>query len=280
VRIELQFDDRVLFARMQKGQRRLAFAAVNAINAAARDVQAAQFENVRRKFTIRDPRFFFGTPERPGGSAARIRTFASVGKGRAFAEVEVSGPLSRGRSARRTLLPEFERGGRRGPFTPGAQTVAVPLTGGAARPSIGDKIAKEFTFGGMQLRGFRGGKFVRRNKASKSAVVSLFGTEGRVEDPTGRRRGEGLQFRGRQRTFIIPPDASFTFPQGGVFRRTGEDDIELVYVFKRPFQLDTRLGFKALGLAVGEAQLARHFEAETREAVEREGIAAIGRPIA
>jgi len=278
VNVRLTVDDRELFARMAKGQRRLAFAAVNAINAAARDVQVAWFENVRRKFTIRDERFFFGTPGRPGGAAARIRFFASVGKGRAFAEVEVSGPLSRGGSARRTLLPEFERGGVRAPFTPGAKHVAVPITGGAARSSIKERINKEFTFAGMQLRGFRGGKaVVRDRRGGKKAGLSLFGTEGGVQDPTGRRHGEGVQFRGRHRTFLIPPDASFTFPQGGVFRRVSEEDIEPVYVFLKPFRLDQRLGAEPLGVAVAEAQLSRHMEAETREAVEREAIARIGR---
>lgn len=277
MRIDLRIDPSALNVRVRNIHKRIAFGAVNAVNAAAKDVQAAQFENVRARFTVRQPRFLFGTPERPGGAAARIRPFASVRAGRPFAEISVSGPEGRGGVRRRTLLPGFEEGAPRGPFTPGADRVAVPVTGGAARPSIEDAIRQEFTFAGMRLRAYRAGRVVTRpRRGNRRVAQSLFGTEGRVEDPTGRRAGSNVQFKGQHGTFIVRPDSSLTFTGGGIFRRVGED-VEPVYVFVRPFRLDKRLGFRALARRVGEPQLRRRMEAEMAEAVARSRIAAIGR---
>ena len=128
MRVNLRIDPARLILRLRPltGSRGLAFAAVNAINAAALKVQEAAFENVRRRFVVRRPAFLFGTAGRPGGAAARITPRASVGAKRPFADVSVQGGLGRGSFRRRTLLAEFERGAiRRGdPF------LAVPIVGG------------------------------------------------------------------------------------------------------------------------------------------------------
>ena len=118
--VHLEWDDKLLLENMRNGQRKLAYAVVNAINLASLDVEKAEFESVAAKFTIRKPNLFFGTPTGPGGVAAKLGPRASVGKQKPFREVYVAdktastteaGGLKRGP----TLLAIFEAGGARAP---------------------------------------------------------------------------------------------------------------------------------------------------------------------
>ena len=86
--------------------------------------QKAEFENVRAKFKVRKPGYFFGTDARAGGVAARISPFASVGKNRPYGDVFVARAPDAS-SQRRLLLSVFERGGVK-EHTQGAASVAVP----------------------------------------------------------------------------------------------------------------------------------------------------------
>jgi hypothetical protein len=263
--INLTIDPKELILRLDKGQKRLAFAAVNAINATARDVQTASHEHVRSKFIIRSQRqqFFFGLPGRPGGVAGRIRPFASVGQGRAYAEVSISAPTTS--SSRRTLLPEFEQGGTRKPMTPGAKSIAVPLEGRPARPSIRGPVPPQFTFQGLRFAAFRGTKRLRK-KTTRSGDVSIFGEFGRRQDSD--REGK-VQWKGRERTFILGPTRRAPF--GGVFQRVGKgrDDIRMIYAFLPSVRLDGRLEFIPVATEVAERQFKEHMEREAINAVAR-----------
>lgn len=248
-----------LIRRLDKGEKRVAFAVVNALNRTAERIQQAEFEHVRSAFIIRKPAFFFGVPGRPGGAAARLRR-ASVGKARPYAEVWAG--ASSQASARRTLLTGFERGAVRRPMTPGAKRVAVPLQGRPARPSIRRGVPPEFTFAGMQLRAYRGGrKLTRRTRSRRNAEIGVFGEFGRLRIPDA---GSAIQWKGRNRTFLLP--STRRAPGGGVFQRIGpkRGDIREIWSFIDPPKLDTRLRFVATAELVAAKWFALELESEIK----------------
>jgi hypothetical protein len=262
VRIDVNIDVSSLLLRLEKGEKRLAYAAVNAINKTAVRIQAAEHEHVREAFIIRKPTFFFGTAGRPGGVAARITPFASVKQSRPYAEIAASAPS--GASARRTLLPQFEHGGIRKPMTPGAKSVAVPLLGRPARPSIRGGVPPEFTFPGMHLVAFKGGKRLRRRRRGRTVDVGQFGEFGKLQPSV-----EGVQYKGRNRTFQLPKTKKA--PRGGVFQRIGpgRGDIREIWSFITPPELDNRLHFQDTARRIAD----RWF----REELQREAVDALSR---
>lgn len=242
----LTWDDSQLVKRFSRTEKQMVFGVVNALNQAAKTVQQAEFAHLRSdpRFTIRKPQFFFGTEARPGGVAARITAFASVPRdrvpaGRLFAELSLA--ASSQSSQRRTLLPLFEQGGTRAPFTQGAKSVAVPITGGPARPTFASPVPQPFTFAGLAFRAYRRGEKLKVRRRSRNAPLTIFGEFGRLSREKLALRG--LQWKGKQRTFIL--FHSIKAPFGGVFQRIGpgRDQIRLVYEFVHPFQLPADLGW-------------------------------------
>ncbi len=76
MRVDLQIDSAQLVLRLRNGQRRLAYAAVNAINNTAKRIQAAERRRVEEEFTVRKKQFI----RRARGSASlSLLSFASVG---------------------------------------------------------------------------------------------------------------------------------------------------------------------------------------------------------
>jgi len=53
MKINLRIDSAALVLRLQNGQRRLAYAAVNAINNTAKRIQEAERRRVEEEFTVR-----------------------------------------------------------------------------------------------------------------------------------------------------------------------------------------------------------------------------------
>lgn len=265
MKIDLRIDAAPLVLRLEKGERRLAYAVVNAINNTAKRVQEAERLHVQSSFQIRRPKFFFGLPARPGGAAARIRPFANVRQGRAYAEVAVSPPPGRGLVSGRLLLSIFERGGERTPSSPGAKHVAVPITGGPARPTFASQIPKEYTWAGMRLAAYRGGKRVKRaGQRAGRRDETVFGTEGRANIPFERT---STQWKGRQRTFI----AVSTMGTGGVYQRTGpkKHDISLVYLFQKPMQLKQRMHWLETAEQTANTWFGEEMEREVINAIAR-----------
>jgi len=118
MRIDLRFDSAVLVLRLRNGQRRLAYAVVNAINNTAKRIQETERRRIEEEFTIRKKDLILR-------EAATIKPFANVRQARAYAEIAV-------RQKPRLLLSAFERGAERTPFTPNAKRVAEPVIGGPA----------------------------------------------------------------------------------------------------------------------------------------------------
>ncbi len=129
MRIDLQIDSASLVLRLQGGQRRLAYATVNAINNTAKRIQAAERRRIEDEFTIRKKQFILR-------QAAVIKPFANVKQGRPYAEIGVG-------DKPRLLLSAFERGAERKPSTQGARRVAEPVVGGPARPRFSQPVPPE-----------------------------------------------------------------------------------------------------------------------------------------
>lgn len=129
MKIDLQVDSVALVLRLRHGQRRLAYAVVNAINNTAKRIQDVERQRVEAEFTVRKKDFI-------RREAAIIKPFASVRQARAFAEIGVG-------QKPRLLLSAFERGAERKPFTPAARSVAEPVVGGPARPQFTAQVPAE-----------------------------------------------------------------------------------------------------------------------------------------
>lgn len=129
MKINLQIDSAHLVLRLRNGQRRLAYAAVNAVNNTAKRIQAAERRRVEEEFTVRKKAFI-------RREAAIIKPFASVKQGRAYAEISVG-------QKPRLLLSAFERGAARKPATSAAKSVAESVVGGPARPTFTQPVTPE-----------------------------------------------------------------------------------------------------------------------------------------
>jgi len=140
LQVNVRVDTSNLISRLDKGQRRLAYAVANALNATARDIQTAERSRVSSEFTLRNPTFILR-------QAAIIRPFASATQGRAYVDVSVG-------KKPRLLLSRFEEGGDRPPFK--GSSVAVPITGESARPQFGQPVTPSLRFSALKLRLRRG----------------------------------------------------------------------------------------------------------------------------
>ena len=215
MRIDVNVDAAQLLLRMRNGEKRMAYAVVNAINDTMKQAQAE----------IRDEKLYRSFTVRPKGEALLRRRvakldFARVGgtgrAGRAFAEIYVD---ATGLQGGKLLLPHFEAGGPRPAFK--GKTSAVPITGGPARPSFPESVPETFFIRklGLRLRprlrgGGRGRTRTIKSLAKRGVQPVRYGLEG-----------------------------TYQIPGVGIFRRRpGQKVSELVYAF-RQVQLPPRLGF-------------------------------------
>jgi hypothetical protein len=242
-----------VLATLRNGNKRIAFAVVNALNKTIRDVQVAEQVGVEREFTVRRKEFVKRQAavisKRAGGG------FASVKGGRFEAQVAVG-------QKPRLLLSGFEKGGdRRAAMAATGATLkgkrsAVPVVGGPARPSFASVVPKEFEFRALSIRKAtkRGGMAKRRARAA-------------VTFRANTTSGGAVQFKGKQRTFVLLETKQA--PEGGVFQRVGpgRGDIRMVYSFKADEKLEPRLEFVKRARGVAVAKFAGHLQAEVRSSL-------------
>ena len=172
MRIDLTIDSTELVLRLQNGQRRLAYAVVNAINNTAKRIQAVERRRVEQEFTVRKKEFI-------RREAAIIKPFASVKQGRAYAEISV------GRKPR-LLLSAFERGAERKPFTSAAKSVAEPVVGGPARPRFTQSVPPELRMGRLRFDRTKTGKRRAGVTRTRTYLVPEVGIFQRVGKETSR----------------------------------------------------------------------------------------------
>lgn len=201
MRIDVKFDTSALKVKTDREIKRLAYNTAQALNETAKAVQLEERANLDRKFTIRKPTFMY--------RLVKIFKFASARQGRPFVEIGVDPTKTR------VLLGFFEKGGVKPPAK--GKSVAVPLTGGPARPSFPQSVAAAFRFTALRLHP-RGGRRVKRFHPSALAAAPA----------------RAPQFIGAQRTFQIP--------KVGIFQRIAEG-IRAVYLYVRRPKLNARLDF-------------------------------------
>lgn len=268
MQLKVELDAKSLLLRLKNGEKRLAYATVAALNTAGERLQQDEFANVRSKFNVRATQFFFGTPARPGGVAAKLYK-ANIGKDRPFAELAVGqeATLSRaGVMKKRVLLPMFETGGR---YTSQfAKTVAVPITGGA-RPRKGADIDPRFTFSAMALKAYEEGKAVKAPGRNKYRTVGVFGEYGRLQPPEAG--ASKRVYKGRFGTFIVK--ASPSLPWGGVMQRSSQfkGAVRLLWKFQPSVPVDARLAFRPLVSGKFPAYFKAAFDDETKKTLTYHG---------
>lgn len=244
MRINLEIDAKALMERFSLTEKNLAFAAVNAINKTAKDLQLAEQQNVRSKFTVRKSEFMMR-------QAAVIKPFASVSQSRPFAEVAVG-------QKDRLLLSTFERGGTKTPFV--GKNVAVPITGSPARPGFSAPVAGNLMITALGM------------KPELSAVAKLQrrSLKGGTRKETASMRKDFTRaaafeqpWQGRERTYLIPGI--------GIFQRNGKEKkaTTLLYKFVPRPQLKPTLGFVALADTDGQRMLNLNMEAAIETEVVR-----------
>ena len=182
MKINLQIDSAALVLRLRNGQRRLAYAAVNAINNTAKRIQAAERRRVEEEFTVRKKEFI-------RRQAAIIKPFANVRQGRAYAEIAVG-------QKPRLLLSAFERGAVRKPFTPSARRVAEPVVGGPARPRFRQSVTPELRIRRLRFDRTKTGRRRANVTRTRTYLVPAVGIFQRVGE--GASRAVYLFTRGKK----------------------------------------------------------------------------------
>jgi len=160
--INVDIDATELVLRLHRGERRLAYAAVNAINQTAKKIQAAEIAHLEETFEVRQWTFM-------RRQVAIISPFASVSKSRAYAEIAVG-------DKPRLLLSQFERTtppATREPFTAGAKSVGEPVVGGA-RPTWPEQVPAELRMKKLNFNLTKRGK--RRVGVTRTHVYLVPGT--------------------------------------------------------------------------------------------------------
>lgn len=164
--INFRVDQAQLIERLHKGQRRLAYAVVNAVNNTSKRIQTQARERVQQRFEVRKKTLMYR-------QAAIIKPFANVRQRRAHADIAVG-------QKPRLLLSRFERGGEREPFTPGAERVAVPVVGGPARPRFSDPVPPEFRMRRLKFGRTKRGKHRAGVRKTRTYLVPSTGIFQRV----------------------------------------------------------------------------------------------------
>ena len=234
--LEVKVDAARPLALLRNGGKRMAYAVVKALNDTALQVQKGQREHVAASFTLRKPEFLFRQAAVIKG-AERGSGFANVGAGRFEARIAVG-------QRPRLLLSGFESGEERRPFK--GKHLGVPVTGGPARPTFSSGVTDAYRFQNLSLRRVTArGQQKRKRRTSVTIKPHLTGS-GKV------------QWKGTQRTFLLPQTAKA--PLGGVFQRVGpgRDDIRMVYSFQNPRRLDRRLKFVERGRQIANEHFQRN----------------------
>lgn len=247
--VSVDVKDTLVLVALKNGAKRQRYAIAGAINTTLRAIQASVPEHMRRQgFVVRNRKFLFGGSKYASGASNKITDRAKPVAGKQFGRIAVS--ASSFSSSRRFLLAQFERGGQRKPMTSGAQSVAVPLLGRPARPSISQPVVPAYTFAGLKFKKFSGGKEIKaKRRGRKTASPGFFAEYGRAQ--IDRALGDAsVQWKGQLRTFILR--SSKNAPHGGVFQRVGQGRgaIRMIYSFRRGVTLDASLKFAANASAV------------------------------
>jgi hypothetical protein len=271
--IKLTMDSSQLDKWTTLATRKLKQAVPYRINMTVERVIKQEFGHIRGVFHIRgavNAAFFFGTPEKPGGAAGKFPRASRATVDRPYAEFGISLMEQRrpGGKGGPILLAGFETGEMRTPHTPYAKSIAVPALGGPARPTISSQVPPAFRIANLKLQAYYGGaKIVRpARRGGHRRGLGIFANYG-YQNLSGV---QGLQWKGLQRTFLLPHTKRA--PLGAIFQRTGRgrDAIRNIYPFIAPYRLDTRLRYVEIAQAIAPAIFRKQMELAFEDALRYE----------
>jgi hypothetical protein len=216
VALDVRVEAAGVLLALRNGQRRASYAVVNSVNATIKLVQPAVRGRVTSRLTVRKSEFIkreAGVIRGAGGGSG----FASVAQSRFQARIQIG-------EKDRLLLGKLETGGTRPSFG-GGRRVAVPRTGGPARPSFASPVPASLRVQALRLIKVRRGQVQKTRKGRSKRERRDVAFKAQVTS-TGK-----VQIKGRQRTFIL--ERTSRAPEGGIFQRVGpkRDDIRLIYPF-------------------------------------------------
>jgi hypothetical protein len=214
--IKFDIDIRGLEAKTLLESKRLAYSTATAINRTMLEIQREERAELDRRFTIRKNDFMY--------RLIKIFTFAKVFKG--IGPQQVYGEIGIDHKDR-TLLDQFVEGGFKEPVK--GQSVGVPVTGSAARPSFSDPVVAA-----LQL-----------SKIHMHPRVLKDGTTQLVSDQDG-----GI--------FSLPDVRHGTKPRG-LFQKTG-DVIRAMYLFVQHPALNRRYDFLGIAERVYDEEFEKQFD--------------------
>jgi hypothetical protein len=204
---------------LRNGQQKIPWAIALSLNSSAEVAQAAIRARVRRVFRVRKDFTLQQT--------AIIKPRASAVQGTSSVTISVG-------NKSRFLLGQYEEGADRGPFTPGARNVAIPVVGGA-RPTFDVPVTPSLQYTALHFRRVGGGSGGRR-KGPGGGAQSQVRRQGLVRPMSGvKKRSGGKPIEGAMGTFVVP--------EVGVFQRLAGQMDKMIYAFKRSVRLNPRLQF-------------------------------------
>lgn len=207
MRIDITIDPTALKARTDREVKNLAYSTSQALNAVAKDIQTQQRVHLDQTYHLRKAGFMY--------RLIKIFRFSNARQGIPYAEVGVD------TSKNRVLLSTFEAGGERRPFT--GKHVAVPITGGAARPSESALVKGGFTFEAMALERHvtRDGKVQWKGKSGTFLLpnIGVFQRQGR-RNKRGKGRRVALIYK------LIAPGAMKHLPANLRFLETARHQVQ------------------------------------------------------
>jgi len=216
MQINVTLDTSALDKLAKRYDKNLAYSTAQALNATVLEAQKRIRAHMRQVFHVRRADFI--------DRSIKVFAFASVGQDRVYAEIGID-------QKPRLLLSVYETGGQRVPFK--GKSMAVPLTGGVARPSASASVNPSYTF---QALHFQRGPITQQGRR----ILAARSAKGIRKQ---KLAGHYYVWKGANRTFILP--ATKRAPYGGVFQRVGpgRDDLRLIYSFRRAMQLRKVLEF-------------------------------------
>lgn len=217
VSVNVNVDAAAVLGSLRNAEKRMAYAIAGAISATMLDVQDAIRARTKSHLVVRRSEFVMR-------EVAKIdkADFPKAKEGKFTGRIHVG-------QKDRLLLSLLESGGHRAPFV--GHRVAVPITGGAARPAFKGKVAPSLQVQKLELR----------------------------------QRGATSQRKGAKRTFVLENLKSGAKP--GVFQRVNKSTIRRLYSFASDVRVRPLLGFLETASRRTNEVFYRYLDAEIRSAI-------------
>jgi hypothetical protein len=224
MKIKLNIDTTQLTRVLNTVARQVPYAAANALNATAKEIQTAQRQRVEKDFTLRRKTFILNTIKIERGGWAKKNNLR----------------VRLGIDPRRNVLAKFERGGEK-VSTDRSRPEIVPMP--ALRPTRQRSIPTWAFPKNLRL-------MERRTPSGVLAAKSRIS-----------RRGIRV-WEGKRRTFVLDPNEHMGVGMWGVYQRVGRKrkDVRALWLFTRRVKVPRMLGFEETTREVADRRFGPNFQ--------------------